>query len=128
MAREMKEASKISEGNIILIDEEPCKVRKVSSSMPGKHGHAKYSIEAVGLFDGKKRQIRESSESKIEIPNVDINDGQVISISGDSIQLMDLDSYETFEMAIPEELEGEVEEGDEIKYIKSMGKRKIRTD
>ncbi len=128
MARERKEVGDVSEGQIITIDEEPCRVKKVSSSMPGKHGHAKYSIEAEGVFDGKKRNLKEPSDSKVEVPNVEVNDGQVISLSGDSAQLMDLSSYDTFEIAIPEELQGELEEGDELKYIESMGRKKIRTD
>ncbi|KXB05411.1 hypothetical protein AKJ50_01005 [candidate division MSBL1 archaeon SCGC-AAA382A13] len=110
----------------MLIDGEPCRVRKVSSSMPGKHGHAKYSIEAKGIFDGKKRNLKEPSDSKVEVPEVEVNDGQVLSISGDSVQLMDLSSYDTFEIAVPEELQSKLSEGDEIKYIETMGRRKIR--
>ena len=128
LAREMKEIGELSEGNVISVDGEPCKIRKLSSSMPGKHGHAKYSIEAVGIFDGKKRHIKESAESKMEIPEVEINDGQVISLSGDNAQLMDLNSYDTFEISVPEELQGKLKEGEEVKYIESMGRKKIQTD
>ncbi len=128
MARERKEVGDVSEGQIINIDGEPCRIKKVSSSMPGKHGHAKYSIEAEGVFDGKKRNLKEPSDSKVEVPNVEVKDGQVISLSGDSTQMMDLDSYDTFEIAVPEELQGELEEGDEVKYIESAGRKKIRTD
>lgn len=124
----MKEVGEVSKGNVITIDGEPCRVKKVSSSMPGKHGHAKYSIEAEGIFDGKKRNLKEPSDSKVEVPNVEVNDGQVISLSGDSAQLMDLSTYETFEIAVPEELQGKLEEGEELKYIEAMGRRKIRTD
>ena len=128
LAREMKEIGELSEGNVINVDGEPCKISKLSSSMPGKHGHAKYSIEAVGIFDGKKRHIKESAESKMEIPEVEINDGQVISLSGDNAQLMDLNSYDTFEISIPEELQGDLEEGEELKYVESMGRKKIQTE
>lgn len=124
----MKEVGEVSKGNVITIDGEPCRVKKVSSSMPGKHGHAKYSIEAEGIFDGKKRNLKEPSDSKVEVPNVEVNDGQVISLSGNSAQLMDLSTYETFEIAVPEELQGKLEEGEELKYIEAMGRRKIRTD
>ncbi len=128
MARERKEVGDVSEGQIITIDEEPCRIKKVSSSMPGKHGHAKYSIEAEGIFDGKKRNLKEPSDSKVEVPNVEVKDGQVISLSGDSMQMMDLESYDTFEISIPEELQGELDEGDELKYIESSGRKKIRTN
>lgn len=123
----MKEISHLSEGSIINIDGEPCKISKMSSSMPGKHGHAKYSIEAVGIFDGKKRNLKESSEAKVEIPEVEVKKGQVISLADDSAQLMDLNSYDTFEISLPDELEGELEEGGEVKYVESEGRRKLQT-
>lgn len=128
MAREMKEIGEVSEGSIITIDDEPCKVKKVSSSMPGKHGHAKYSIEVEGIFDGKKRNIKEPSDSKVEVPNVEVKDGQVISLSGDSAQIMDLNSYDTFEISVPEELQGSLEEGNELKYVEAMGRKKITSE
>lgn len=124
----MKEISELSKGNIIIADGEPCKITKMSSSMPGKHGHAKYSIEAVGIFDGKKRHIKESSEGKVEIPDVEVSKGQVISFSGDSVQIMDLSSYDTFEISLPNELKGSLEEGDEIRYVEAMGQKKIQTN
>lgn len=124
----MKELSELSRGNVVDIDGEPCKIRKISSAMPGKHGHAKYSIEGKGIFDGKKRNLKGSSDMKVEIPDVEISDGQVISLSGDSAQIMDLSSYETFEISVPEELRGNLEEGEEIKYVQSMGRKKIRTE
>lgn len=127
MAREMKEISELSEGNVVNIGGAPCKISKISSSMPGKHGHAKYSIEGVGIFDGKKRNLKESSEAKVEIPDVEVNNGQVISLSGNSAQMMDLSSYETFEISVPEELRGDLEEGDEVKYVQAKGRKKIRT-
>lgn len=127
MTREMKEISELSKGNVIKAGGEPCKISKISSSMPGKHGHAKYSIEAIGIFDGKKRLIKESSESKVEIPDLEVKDGQVISLSENSAQVMDLSSYKTFEISVPEELQGDLEEGDEVKYVESMGRKKIRT-
>ncbi len=124
----MKEVSELSEGNIIEIEGRPCKISKISSSMPGKHGHAKYSIEARDIFNGKKRHIKESSETKVDVPDVEVNEGQVISLSGDSTQMMDLSSYETFEISVPEEIQGNIEEGDEVKYVQSMGQKKIRTE
>lgn len=128
MPREMKEVGELSEGNMINVEDEPCRITKLSSSMPGKHGHAKYSIEAVGIFDGKKRHIKKSAESKLEVPEVNVKEGQVLSLSGDSVQMMDLSSYETFEISLPGELKGELSEGDEVKYVSAMGRKKIRTD
>jgi translation initiation factor 5A len=49
----------------------------------------------------------------------------VISIAGNSAQLMDMKDYSNFEIPIPEDRKGHVEVGKEIVYIESMGKKKI---
>ena len=46
-------------------------------------------------------------------------------MGSDVVQLMDLETYETFEMPIPEEYKGQLEPGKEILYLQAMGKRKI---
>ena len=56
---------------------------------------------------------------------IDRKKAQVLSMHGPQAQLMDLSSYETFELPIPEEFAGQVEPGGEIWYIEAMGRRKI---
>ena len=43
----------------------------------------------------------------------------------DDVQLMDLETYETFEIPIPDELKGKLNEGSEVDYIMAMGKKKL---
>ncbi len=43
----------------------------------------------------------------------------------DTVQLMDLETYETFEMQIPDEYKGKLEPGAEINYLEALGKKKI---
>lgn len=121
----MKEVSDLKEKQIILVEGEPCKIIKISSSMPGKHGHAKYSIETVGIFDGQKRNFSEPSDTKVEVPDVERGKAQVLSLSGESAQLMSMSDYETFEVKIPGELQGKLKEGEEVDYIQAEGRRKI---
>ena len=59
------------------------------------------------------------------MPIIDKRTAQVISIMGDKVQLMDLETYETFEMEIPEEFKDKIQEGKDIEYIQALGKRKI---
>ena len=47
--------SKLKPGNFIEIDGEPCKVLRITLSKPGKHGSTKARIDAVGIFDNRKR-------------------------------------------------------------------------
>jgi translation initiation factor 5A len=42
---------------------------------------------------------------------------------------MDMDTYETFELPIDEELKGQMEPGKEIQYFEALGRKKIsKTD
>ena len=42
----------------------------------------------------------------------------MVSISGDTVQLMDLEDYSMFETSIPEELKGKLDSGVEVEYWK----------
>ena len=44
---------------------------------------------------------------------------------GDNVQLMDLETYETFEMPIPDEFKDQLESGKEIQYLNALGRKKI---
>ena len=105
-------------GNYVIIDGEPCKVLKINISKPGKHGAAKARVEAVGLIDNKKRQLLRPVDTNVEVPIILKKKAQVVSISGDTVQLMDLEDYSMFETTIPEELKGKLNTGNEIIYWK----------
>jgi translation initiation factor 5A len=123
--KEQTEIGKIKEGRYIVIEDEPCKVLGIATSKPGKHGAAKARIDAVGLFDGVKRSIVQPVSAKTYVPVVERKSGQVISITGNMAQLMDMKDYSNFEIMVPEDKKGHVEVGKEIMYIESMGKRKL---
>lgn len=113
MAHQTK-ASKLSSGNNVMIDGEPCEVRDVSMSSPGKHGSAKAKIKARGIFDEKDRHITKPGDAMMMQPDVDKKVGQVVSRDGNIAQVMDMDTYETREMELPDDLDAG--EGDEIKF------------
>lgn len=123
--KEQTEIGKLKEGRYMVIDEEPCKILGISISKPGKHGAAKSRIDAVGLFDGVKRSIVQPVSAKTYVPIVERKSGQVITVTGNVIQMMDMKDFQTIEItAEPEKLSG-IEVGKEIMYIESMGKRKL---
>ncbi|AGK61547.1 translation initiation factor 5A precursor (eIF-5A) [Archaeoglobus sulfaticallidus PM70-1] len=119
------EVRQLKEGGYVVIDDEPCEILSISVSKPGKHGAAKARIDAMGIFDKQKRSIVQPVTAKIYIPIVERKRAQVISVVGNVAQLMDLETYETFELTVPDELADKVTPGEEIVYIESMGKRKI---
>jgi translation initiation factor 5A len=106
-------------GSYIVVEGEACKVNSMTKSKPGKHGASKVRLEVVGLFDNKKRVLLKPATAAVEQPIIDKRKGQVISISGSIVQLMDLESYDTFETTIPEEFKSRLtpgSEGTEVVY------------
>lgn len=125
MEIKISELKDLKEGKYVVIDGTPCKVLSTVHSKPGKHGGAKVRVEAVGLFDDQKRTLMGPVNQKIEIPIINKKSAQVLAIVKDSVQLMDLTTYETFELPLPKDLEGNLSEGVTILYMEVDGKRKI---
>jgi len=125
MAKEMTEIGRLKEGRFVIIDDEPCRIVGFSTSAPGKHGHAKAKIDAIGIFDMQKRSIVRPTSAKVEVPIIERGSAQVLAIIANNAQLMDLTTYETFELPIPMNLRGEISEGVEVEYIQALGRRKI---
>ena len=122
---EYKKVEKLKENNYIVIDGEPCRILSISKSVSGKHGAAKYRIDAMGIFDNKKRTVIFSSGADVEVPIIEKRKGQILSIKGDRIEIMDLDTYETRELDLPEEWKDKVSEGIMIEYSLIMGREKF---
>jgi translation initiation factor 5A len=122
---EMKEIRELKVGRYVNIDESPCKIISISTSKPGKHGSAKANIDAVDIFSGSKKSINAPVSTKVQVPQIDKRKGQVLSIQGDEVQIMDLETFETFSMAINDDHESVLAEGGEIMYLVAMGKNKL---
>ncbi len=112
-------------GKFCVIDGEPCKVLNVTTSAPGKHGGTKARLEAIGIFDNKRRSIVKPASAEIEVPIVEKKIGQVVAIMGENVQIMDLETYETFESKIPDELKGRIKQGGEVIYWILMGRKML---
>ena len=121
--------SDVKIGSYILIDGEPCRIIEYDKSKPGKHGSAKARVVATGVFDGSKHSLVSPVSAGIEIPMIEKQTGQVISINKEQgiIQLMDMETFETFDSPPPddEEINNKLIEGGEVEYWKVLGKTKI---
>lgn len=116
----------IKEGSYVILDDEPCRVVQSDKSKPGKHGSAKIRLAAIGIFTGSKKSYVGPSSSRIDVPNIDKRSGQVISISPMSVQIMDLENYETFETSLVDsEIRERLQPGVEVEYWSVLGKRKV---
>ena len=105
---------------------EPCRLTEYDTSKPGKHGSAKARIVAVGIFDGQKRPHVGPVSMQVHVPLIDKRAGQIISITGSNIQVMDSETFETIDVDMVEEaLEGKLQQGNDIEYWNVMSRTKI---
>ena len=125
MSWTQQEIRELKVNRYILVDEEPCKILSIQTSKPGKHGEAKARLDVVGLFDGQKRSIVHPVTHKVKVPMIDKRRAQVLSVHGATAQLMDLQTYQTFEMPIPEDMTADVLAGGEVLYMEAMGRRQV---
>ena len=119
--KKMVSVGSLKRGDTIIIDGHACKVTDTTTSRPGKHGHAKVNMMAVGLLDGKKRNLVMPGHDKVEAPIIEKKTAQVLGVSGNTANVMDSESFETFDLEIPEELQADVEEGKNVLYWELMG-------
>ncbi len=118
--------NKLKAGGFVIIDDVPCRVDKVQTSSSGKHGHAKVRVEAIGILDGRRRSMVSSSGKTVDVPIINRHIAQVLAIAGDNVQLMDMQSYDVFELPIPEELKDTIKAGTEINYFEVVGIKTLK--
>ncbi|MCK4319732.1 translation initiation factor IF-5A [Candidatus Micrarchaeota archaeon] len=119
-------AKELKEGKYVLIDEVPCRIVSIDSSKPGKHGSAKMRIVAMGVFNNQKKNLLVPSSADVEVPIIERKSVQVLSVSGNSVQVMDPKTYEIYDLAIPDELKGAgIEAGKELEIMEAMGQKAI---
>ncbi len=121
------ELGSLKNGNFIVIDGEPCRIVEITKAKTGKHGSAKAHVVAIGIFTGNKKTLVAPVSQRVEVPIIDKRTAQVIAVTGDTVQLMDLETYETLESEMPEEpeIKDKLQPGAEVEYWEVMGKRKI---
>lgn len=122
---ELGTLKELRNGRLVIIDGEPCKVVNLELSKSGKHGSSKARLEAISLFSGSKKTILKPADSTVEIPILKRETAQVVALMGDKMQLMDLQSYETFEADVPAEFKDKIVQGCELDVQNVMGKRLI---
>ncbi|MBE6521123.1 MAG: translation initiation factor IF-5A [Candidatus Methanomethylophilaceae archaeon] len=122
---EMKEIRELKEGRYVNVDEEPCKIVKITTSKPGKHGSAKANIDAVSIFTGAKKSIVGPVSTKVQVPMIDKRKGQILSISDKEALVMDMETFEQLSISINDDAEQKIEEGAEVLYLVAMGRYKF---
>lgn len=111
-------------GNFIVIDNEPCRIVEITRAKTGKHGSAKAHVVAVSLISGSKKTIIAPADQQVEVPIVEKKVGQIINIREDTVQIMDMETYDVFEVKkdfVDEKIRDKVSTGSEVEYWIVMG-------
>lgn len=122
---EMKEIRELKEGRYVNVDDEPCKIIKITTSKPGKHGSAKANVDAVSIFTGAKKSIVGPVSTKVQVPVIDKRKGQILTLSDDEALIMDMETFEQISIPINADHEQPLNEGGEILSLEAMGRYKI---
>ena len=126
MSKKTVGVNAIKVGSYIIIDDAACKVTSCESSKSGKHGHAKYRIVASGIMDGKRRETLKPAGENVEVPIIDKKTAQVLSITGNIANVMDVETYETFDLPITDEFKDKVVEGAHIVFWVILGEKILK--
>jgi translation initiation factor 5A len=128
MSYKIAKVGELREGSYAIINDEPSQIVSIQKSKPGKHGSAKFRCTAISLFDGRKQSFVSSTDANIQVPIVDKRSGQVINLGPGSVQLMDLETYDMMDVAMPadEEVASKLEAGKSVEYWIIMDRVKIQ--
>ena len=119
-------ANQVQKGSFIILEGAACKVVDVEISKPGKHGHSKVRVSAVGLVDDKKRIVVMPGHDNVEVPIIEKRNAQVLSVQNDVANVMDSETYETFDLKIPEEFKAHVVNGSSVLYWTILDEKVIK--
>ncbi len=119
-------AGSLKPGNYVIFEGAAYIVKSIQISKTGKHGHAKARIEAIGIMDDKKVIKLMPGHDAVDVPIIEKKNAQVLSIQDGKATVMDIDSYETFEMKIPKDMEEQVHEGSQILYWTVMNDKLMK--
>jgi len=124
-------ASSLKKGSYLVVDGEAFQVKaEPQVSRPGKHGHAKVRIKAMNIITGSTREIVKPGHDNVEVPVILKKKGQVLSVDGDSVEMMDMETFDsiTTDLKIAdEEVQGKVEAGQTVQFWQVMGKVIIKS-
>ncbi len=122
-----KKAGQLKVGNYIVYDNDVYVIKSSDKSKAGKHGHAKVRMQIENLFTGNKKSVVAPGDDKFMVPVIEKRTAQVLNVTPDSVQLMDQETYETYETPLPTEPELQnLEPGEFVNVWWVIGRKIIR--
>jgi len=116
----------LKEGGFVILNNKACVIKSIQTSKTGKHGSMKCRIEAVSIVDGQKTIEVHPSGDNVLVPIILKKNAQVLSISGSKASVMDIETYETFDLEIPEDIKEDIKEGSIVNYWIIMNQKVLK--
>lgn len=125
MVLKIIEATHAKPGAMILIEGEAYTVKTNDKSKTGKHGASKCRIIAAAVFADKKKVLAVPGHERFDVPNVEKTKAQVLSVTGENASVMDLETYETYDVQIYLELRETIAADQQVEIWNIEGKKMI---
>lgn len=127
MPLKLVNATELRPGSFATIENAPCIIKSVDISKTGKHGASKCRVEAIGIVDEKKRIMVMPGSERVPVPLIEKRKAQVLSIDRQKTManVMDLETFETFDSAVASDLIETLEENAQVEYWNIEGEQKI---
>ncbi|MBX4196866.1 translation initiation factor IF-5A [Candidatus Pacearchaeota archaeon] len=125
MVLKLINATEAKPGTTILVDGHACTVRSNDTSKTGKHGASKCRIEAIEILTGKKRIIAVPGSERFEVPLIEKHKAQVLSVGDSTASVMDLESYETLDVAYLPDLKDQLAPEVQVEFWDIEGTKAI---
>ncbi|NHJ13282.1 MAG: translation initiation factor IF-5A [Candidatus Thorarchaeota archaeon] len=127
MSIQKKVVKTLKPGSYFMIEDEPCRVVSMEKSKPGKHGAAKANVVAIGLFDDRKRNVIMPADRQVDVPVIEKRSATVIADMGETLSMMDVETFETYEIPRPtdDEIASKIQLNVEVEIWDVMGTKKI---
>ena len=119
-------AGNLKVGSYVIFQNQACVVKSIQTSKTGKHGSAKCRIEAVGIIDGQKRIELYHGRDNVVVPIIEKKIAQVLSVGSGKANVMDNETYETFDLEIPEDMKDQIKENGQVVYWIVMDKKVMK--
>jgi len=121
-----EEIGSLKPGSYVIMDSDACEIKTIEKSKTGKHGSAKCRVTAISLLTGSKKVGLYVCSEKVEVPIIEKRSAQVLTIVDSNASVMDSESFENFDIAIPDEFKEKVVAGKEILYWNIIGRKVVK--
>ncbi|MBI2130252.1 hypothetical protein HYU10_00615 [Candidatus Woesearchaeota archaeon] len=118
-------ASELKQGMYFLMNGEPAYVKRKELVAVGTHSHTKIKVFYSDIYGKGEKSANFGHTDRVEVLDIVKKTGQLLSKSQKKAQLMDMQSYETFEADAQPELLNGLNENDEVIFIDYNGSCRI---